>query len=312
MIEPVSAQARMLRFVLRHGVKARVTDAPDLLRIRASVDAIARLAPDLPRGVARTIGDVGGVESEIHVPVDFAGDRHVLYLHGGGFVAGSFRTHRGISGRLARGVGARVLVPNYRLAPEHPFPAALDDSVAVYAALLAQGVSPADLALAGDSAGGNLVFALLLKLKALGLPQPGAAVGLSPFVDMTGSGDSMSGNAALDPFLEAAGFPAIVGAYAPGQDPTEPLLSPLFGNLSGLPPCFIQCGSDEILRDDAVRLHAALLAAGVSSELEVWARMPHVWQAFARFLPEARTAIGRIVTFLDSHLGARTVDAAAA
>lgn len=312
MNEPVSAQARMLRVVLRYAIKARLDDKPDLIRVRNSVDALARFSPDFPRGVRRNAFRIAGVAAERHATTTATSGRAILYLHGGGFVAGSPRTHRGIAGRLARGVRAEAFVPDYRLAPEHPFPAALDDAVAVYRALLERGQDPSALALAGDSAGGNLVFALLLTLKEKGLPLPAAAVALSPFVDMSGSGDSMRGNAALDPFLQVAGLPAIVGAYAPDRDPLEPLLSPLFGDLAGLPPCFIQCGSDEILRDDSVRMHAALRAAGVAAELEVWNRMPHVWQAFARFLPEGKAAIGRICGFLNATLDARAGEGALA
>jgi acetyl esterase/lipase len=302
MVETVSAQARMLRFVLRHAVKTRVHAKPDIARIRLSMDRIARLAPDLPRGVVRRSTALAGLEAECHAPKDAPARFRILYLHGGGFVSGSPRTHRGIAGRLARGVGAQVVVPDYRLAPEHPFPAALEDCAAVYRALLARPGGARRLALAGDSAGGNLVFALLLKLKEEGAPLPAAAVGLSPFVDMTGSGQSLRRNADLDPLLHVAGFPSVVRAYAPGEDPRNPLLSPLFGDLSGLPPCLIQCGSDEILLDDAVRLEAAFVAAGVDCALEVWPHMPHVWQAFAKFVPEARTAIGRVAAFLRRRL----------
>ncbi|MFD1331402.1 alpha/beta hydrolase [Methylopila musalis] len=301
---PVSAQARMLNLVLRYAVKPRLEHNPDVIRLRREVDAVARVAPDFPRNVVRRADAVGGVAVERHTAIGHRGGRTLLYLHGGAFVAGSPRTHRGIAGRLARGVGAETVVPDYRLAPEHPFPAALADAVAVYAALLEEAAAPDAVALVGDSAGGNLAFALLLRLKADGLPLPAAAVGLSPFVDMTGSGDSMSGNAGLDPFLDAAGLPLVVDAYASGRDLRDPLLSPLFGDLSGLPPCFLQCGGSEILRDDAVRLHAALCAAGTPATLEVWPEMPHVWQAFARFLPEARTAIAHMVAFLDATLAA--------
>ncbi|WP_271201459.1 alpha/beta hydrolase [Methylopila turkensis] len=304
MNEPVSVRARMLRLALRYAVKPRLLGEPDLLRLRAEVDAVARLAPDAPRNVERRATRVGGLAAEAHAPVGFAGSRVLLYLHGGAFVAGSPRTHRGISGRLARGVGATTITPDYRLAPEHPFPAALEDALGVYEALLESGVAPGAIGLVGDSAGGNLVFALMLDLKRRGLPQPAAAVALSPFVDLTGSGESMSGNKALDPFLEPEGLPALVAAYAPGRDPRDPLVSPLYGDLAGLPPCFVQCGGDEILRDDSVRMNAALLAAGVDATLEIWPQMPHVWQAFARFLPEGRSAIARIVAFLDARLAA--------
>ncbi|GLK55270.1 acetyl esterase/lipase [Methylopila capsulata] len=302
MREPVSAQARLLCLALRYGVKPRLTANPDLLRLRRQIDAIARLAPDLPKNVERSALRIGGLAAERHAPIGYGGGRAILYLHGGAFVAGSPRTHRGVAGRLARGAQAETIVPDYRLAPEHPHPASLEDSLAVYRALLDRGQSPAAIALAGDSAGGNLVFALLLRLKAEGLPLPAAAVALSPFVDMSGEGESMRKNALLDPFLEVACLPTVVDAYAPGRDVRDPSLSPLYGDLRGLPPCLIQCGGDEILRDDSVRMHRALLAAGVAAELEVWPKMPHVWQAFARFLPEARSAIRRISSFLNARL----------
>lgn len=302
--EALSAQARLLRVVLRYGVKTRVHETPDIARIRVSMERVARLAPDQPFGVTRRHVAIAGLPAEAHRRHGTAPANTILYLHGGGFVSGSPRTHRGIAGRLARGVDAQVIVPDYRLAPEHPFPAALDDAEAAYLALLDSGVAPERLAIAGDSAGGNLIFALMLKLKGRGAPLPAAAVGLSPFADFTGSGESFVVNAASDPLLHVRGFPSVVNAYAPGQDCTNPLLSPIFGDLAGLPPTLIQCGSDEILLDDARRLHVALMQAGVPCDLEVWPRMPHVWQAFASFLPEARRAIARITGFLQTHFAA--------
>lgn len=314
MSHPVSVRAHLLRFFMRHAVKSRAHAKPDIARIRRSMEALARYAPDRPRGVAIRPTVMAGVAAEWNTPFGAANAtrRRILYLHGGGFVSGSPRTHRGIAGRLARAADAKVVVPDYRLAPEHPFPAGLDDALAVYRALIDRDTAPEDLAVVGDSAGGNLVFALLLKLKEEGAPMPAAAVGLSPFVDMTGSGDSLLANAALDPLLHIAGFPTVVGAYASGLDPRNPLLSPIFGDLAGLPPCLIQCGSDEILLDDAVRLQRALETAGVHAELEVWTQMPHVWQAFARLIPEARTAIGRIATFLGKHFDAEPAEKKAA
>lgn len=294
----LSAQARLLRVVLRYGVKTRVHASPDIAAIRVNMERVARVAPDQPFGVKRSLVEIAGIPAEIHAPQKVQPDRFILYLHGGGFVSGSPRTHRGIAGRLARGVLAEVIVPDYRLAPEHPFPAATEDATAAYLALLARGIDPSRIAVAGDSAGGNLIFSMLLKLKGEGLPMPAAAVGLSPFADFTASGESFHLNAASDPLLHVRGFPSVVNAYAPGVDARDPLLSPLFGELSGLPPTLIQCGSDEILLDDAVRMHKALREAGVACELEVWPRMPHVWQAFASFLPEGRKAMDRIYAFL--------------
>lgn len=298
----VSGRAKLLRVFMRYAVKTRVHAKPDIARIRLSMERVARFAPDI-REARRRTGEVAGVAGEWTAPRAGSTERFVLYLHGGAFVSGSSRTHRGVAGRIAVGAGAEVFVPDYRLAPEHPFPAGLDDAVAVYRGLLESGVRPDRLALAGDSAGGNLIFALLLKLKAEGVALPAAVVGMSPFVDMTGSGESMLLNAELDPMLHVAGFPSVVQAYAPDHDPRDPLLSPLFGDLAGLPPCLIQCGSDEILRDDSVRLHRALTQAGVASELEVWTKMPHAFQAFAPLIPEAVTALDRIASFLRATMG---------
>lgn len=294
----LSAQARLLRLVMRYGVKTRVHVSPDIARIRRSVEALARIAPDQPFGTMRRPMAIAGMAAEAHSPRGAKPDRKILYLHGGGFVSGSPRTHRGLAGRLARGVKAETIVPDYRLAPECPFPSAIKDAARAYMALIDAGCAPARLAIAGDSAGGNLVFATLLKLKGQGAPMPAAAVAMSPFVDFTASGESFYANNALDPLLDTRGFPSLVEAYAPGVDARDPLLSPLFGDLADLPPTLIQCGSDEILRDDAVRMTAALRAAGVPCELEVWPRMPHVWQAFASFLPEGRKAVARINAFL--------------
>ena len=294
----VSAQARVLRLVMRYGFKTRVHATPDIARIRRSVDRFARIAHDQPFGVSRRAVEIAGIPAETHARNGRTPEHHVLYLHGGAFCCGSPRTHRGLAGRIARGVGAEVIVLDYRLAPEHPFPAALEDAAAAYLDFLSRGVDPSRIAVAGDSAGGNLVFALMLKLKELGAPMPAAAVGMSPFTDFTASGDSFRLNAALDPLLHVRGLPSVVQAYAPGIDARNPLLSPIFGDLSGLPPTLIQCGSDEILLDDARRLHAGLVRAGVACELEVWPSMPHVWQAFAVFLPEGQLAIRRINAFL--------------
>jgi len=211
-------------------------------------------------------------------------------------VAGSAFTHRGLAGRLARAAGLRVLLPHYRLAPEDPLPAALRDARRAWEALIAEGFSPSDIALGGDSAGGGLAFALLAELCAAGTP-PRAIIGFSPWTDLTGQGASITGNAEADPLFPAERFGDLVG-FALGEVPPEdPRLSPLFAAFPAPPPVLIQVGLTEILRDDSLRLAERLRSFGAPVTLETWPDTPHVWQMFG-FLPEARQAIASAARFL--------------
>ncbi|MCC6778622.1 MAG: alpha/beta hydrolase [Hyphomicrobiales bacterium] len=225
-------------------------------------------------------------------------DRHVLYLHGGGYVAGSPALYRDLVWRIADACHAQCLCTDYRLAPEHPYPAALDDAVAAYRWLLVQGALPAHVALMGESAGGGLVIGTLLKLRDDGVPLPGAAVALSPWTDLAMTGSSVRTNAAKDVMIRADEMTRIAGYYLGDADPHTPYASPHYGNLAGLPPTLIQVGDEEVLLDDAVRIAERMRAAGCEVTLEVWPRVPHGWQAWARVMPEARRAIARIGAFV--------------
>jgi epsilon-lactone hydrolase len=231
-------------------------------------------------------------------------DRTVLYLHGGGYAMGSPQTFRDLTSRIGRAAGARVLVPDYRLAPEHPFPAAVNDAVASYRWLLAQGAAPEQVVIAGDSAGGGLTLATLVALRDQGDPLPAAGVCESPWVDMEGTGGSMNTRAAVDPLMERAVVQQMAAQYLAGADPRSPLAAPLHADLAGLPPLLIQVGECETLLDDAVRVAARAQAAGVDVTLEEFEGMPHVWHFFASFLPEAREAIQRIGDFVREHTAA--------
>ena len=224
--------------------------------------------------------------------------RVLLYLHGGGYVMGSPNTHRALAGELSRAAGAAVLLPDYRLAPEAPFPAAVDDAVAVYEWLLAQGHRPAQLAIAGDSAGGGLTVATLIALREKSSPQPRCAVCLSPWSDLNCSNASYQTRAAADPMITSADISMMAKLYLNGADPKSPLASPNRADLSGLPPLLIHVGRDELLLDDAVVLHEAARSAGVVSTLEIWDDMIHVWHAFHPMLPEGRQGIARIGEYL--------------
>ncbi|HVN91647.1 MAG TPA: alpha/beta hydrolase [Candidatus Binataceae bacterium] len=243
----------------------------------------------------------GGVDAEWVCAPNAAADRVVLYLHGGGYVIGSVNTHRDLMARISRASGATVLGLNYRLAPEHAFPAAVDDAVAGYKWLLAQGIKPSKIAVAGDSAGGGLTAATLVAIKDNKLPTPAAAALLSPWVDMEGLGESMTTRSAADPVVQKAGLLGMAAAYLQGQNAKSPLAAPLYADLKGLPPLLIQVGDAETLLDDAIRLNDRAKAAGVSTKLEVWPEMIHVWQLFASFLPEGQQAIDGIGKFIAEH-----------
>jgi acetyl esterase/lipase len=242
--------------------------------------------------------EAGGVDAEWVCAPNAASDRFVLYLHGGGYVIGSVNTHRDMIARISRAAEARVLALNYRLAPEHPFPAAVDDAVAGYKWLLAQGAKPSRIAIGGDSAGGGLAAATLVAIRDAKLPIPAAGVLLSPWVDLEGLGESMTTRVEADPAVRKEGLVGMAQAYLGGQDPKTPLAAPLYADLKGLPPLLIQVGDAETLLDDSNRLEARAKAAGVNTKLEVWPEMIHVWQLFASFLPEGQQAIDGIGKFI--------------
>ncbi|ACL57836.1 alpha/beta hydrolase [Methylobacterium nodulans] len=292
-----SLRAHFLAWIVRRQIRRRLAGATDVRQVRRVFDAAA--FPD-PPGIGFRPGLVGGIAGEWAERRGLGPDApRLLYLHGGGFVACSPRTHRPLIGGFA-GRGFRVFTPDYRLAPEHPYPAALDDAVAAWTEFAAEGQA----VLAGESAGGNLVLALMLRLRRTGGPLPAAAAIFSPATDMEGMGASMHENAARDAMFSPETFRPIVDAYLAGHDPTDPLVSPLRGDLAGLPPLLIHVGERELLRDDSVRLAAKARAAGVTVALTVWPVVPHAWQFASSFLPEARRSLGEASDFLKARLAA--------
>jgi len=242
----------------------------------------------------------GGVPAEwVSAPGADAG-RNVLYLHGGGYTIGSIKTHRCLAGWVSRAAKARVLLIDYRLAPEHPHPAAVDDSLAAYRFMLDSGVNPARAVVAGDSAGGGLAVATLLAIRDAKLPLPAAAVCLSPWVDMEGTGESMKTKADVDPMVGGASLGDMASAYLGGKDPRTPLASPLYADLKGLPPMLIQVGTAEVLLDDSSRLAERARQAGVEVVYEPWENMIHVWQIFVPMLDESKQAVERIGEYIRS------------
>jgi acetyl esterase/lipase len=256
-----------------------------------------------PEGIVATPLDAGGVRAEWVTMPGARDDRALLYLHGGGYVLGSINSHRGLAARLSRDLRARVLVIDYRLAPEHPHPAAVEDAVAAYRFLRTQGLAPANIAIAGDSAGGGLTVATLLALRDAGEELPAAAACLSGWFDLVGTGESNTSKGDDDPIVNMPGLLRMAAMYlADRKAEDEPTASPLYADPTGLPPLLLQVGESEILRDDSIRFAEKARQAGVEVELEVWPEMVHVWQAFGDQVPESKDAVAKIARFLDQHL----------
>lgn len=284
-------------------LRARPLEANrSLAEMRADIETLATVFP-VPPDIALEPVDAGGVPAEWITAPGARSDCAILYLHGGGYVVGSIRSHRELASRLSRAAAARVLLIDYRLAPEHPHPAAVEDAVAAYRWLLGK-MAAARIAIAGDSAGGGLTVATLVALRDARLPLPAAGVCLSPWVDLEGIGPSMVSKATVDPMVQHDGLKKMAEMYLAGQNPRTPLAAPLYADLSSLPPLLIQVGTAETLLDDATRLTERARKAGVTVTLEPWDDMIHVWQVFAGMLPEARQAIDRIGAFVQQRVRA--------
>jgi monoterpene epsilon-lactone hydrolase len=228
-----------------------------------------------------------------------AGSRTILYLHGGGYVSCSPATHRPIIAALARGTPAQVFAPNYRLAPEHPYPAALDDAEHAYEWLLSLGIPSKAIAVAGDSAGGGLTLALLMRLRDQGVALPACAVLFSPWTDLAGTGASRQLNDGKDAMFRPENVPAFAACYAPPAAWRDASVSPVYGRLDGLPPLHFQVGSQELLRDDAVRVHEGVLSSGGTSELVAYDGVFHVWQMLDGLVPESGEALAWACAFVN-------------
>jgi len=301
----VSIQAELVRLGARFFIKRSTGPDVSIAERRRRLHAYEHWIPQPPAGIATVERPLGGIPAVRVVPAEARRGHHILYLHGGGYVAGSLALYRHLTWRFAAAAAVRLTAIDYRLAPEHPFPAALDDAVAAWRALLAEGADPRRCTVMGDSAGGGLTLALALRLRDQAEPLPAALVALSPWTDLAITGASSWLNAAADPMQNADDLLPLAAQYLGGADPRNPYASPLYGDPRGLPPTLLQVGSDEILRDDAVRMGERMGDAGCEVALEVWPRMPHVWHSFAPVLPEARQAIARIGAFVRRWTAAR-------
>jgi len=274
-----------------------IAGRPTVQETRENFEQMTKVFPVAPDVKCEPV-NAGGVKSEwVTAPGADAG-RAVLYLHGGGYVIGSINTHRDLASRISRATKARVLLIDYRLAPEHPFPAAVEDSVAAYRWMLAQGLKPSRIAVAGDSAGGGLTVATLVAIRDAKLAVPAAGVCLSPWIDLEGIGDSMKSKASVDPMVQKEGLLEMAAHYLNGQDARSPLAAPLYADLAGLPPLLVQVGTAETLLDDSTRLAERARKAGVKVTLEPWNDMIHVFQVFAPMLDEGQQAIDKIGEFV--------------
>jgi epsilon-lactone hydrolase len=264
--------------------------ATDVAQRRRDIDARG-LGFGLPADVSVQTVSAGGVPAEWTSTPGADHSSVVLYVHGGGYVIGSLDSHRHLVAEIGRASGCRALSLDYRLAPEHPFPAPVEDTLAAYRFLLESGIKPGRICIAGDSAGGGLVVAAMLAIRDAGLPQPGCGWCISPWVDMLSSGASMADNAARDPTVQKAGILDMAGLYLGGADPRSVLASPVYGDLHGLPALLIQVGAVETLLDDALMLARKAALADVYVDLQVWPEMIHVWHQWFTQLGAARRAI---------------------
>jgi len=270
---------------------------------RARLDEVAGADPVAGDIVFERL-TLGGVAVERSLAPGADPSRVLIYFHGGGYCSGSIASHRGMVAEAGRAAGVAALAVGYRLAPEHPFPAALEDALAVWDALVAEGVDPAKMAIGGDSAGGGLTLALMLSLKAQGRPLPACGWLISPWTDLAMTGATLTTKASVDPLISEAYLTELARQYLAGADPANPLISPLRADLAGLPPLLIQVGSAETLLDDAARIAERAGAADVAVTLEVWPHMIHAWPLWAAHLESGRRALAHAGAFIRARLSA--------
>ncbi len=289
------ATSRRARFIRKRIGNFSVSEDVPIEDRRAAMDKIDRLPR--PRHVDYVDTTVGGIPAIVATPTKIRPDRHILYVHGGAYVVGSPKSHIAMCARLAKRAAATVTVIDYRLAPEHPYPAAVDDCVAAYRAIIA-GVDPSLVTIAGDSAGGGATLATLGALRAVGDPMPAAVYVLSPWADLTASGESIVTREPFDPMFDGNGLIEAAQTYAGNTPLDDPGVSPLFADPTGYPPTLIQTGMDEILLSDSTRLAERYEAAGVDIRLDLRDEMWHVYQILAGYMPEATEAVIRAAVFI--------------
>jgi acetyl esterase/lipase len=305
-----SLQSHLFRFVLNHRHlfrfqlkrRAVIDFNTSITRFREECENGARLLGKVPAGIKVSSVTINDIPAEWILPSQATKDKVILYTHGGGYVSGSCNDHRSIVARVVKGSNVGALLFEYRLAPEHPYPAALDDSVTVYRWLLEQGISPSQIIIAGESAGGGLCLAMLLALRDQEIPLPAAAVAISPWTDLKCTGESYQTKNKVS-LAPAESWTVFSKYYVGDNDPCLPWISPLYGNLHGLPPILIHAGEDDELIDDSIRFAEKANAAGTNVILKVGERMVHCFPLLPPFIPEARQAMDEICAFIKTHIG---------
>lgn len=297
----VGPYLKLVRWVVRLLTRNRLTEGLAVEKQRKVMEQAAMLS-FIPRSVVHQQSSMANIVVDWLRPKTADDGKVILFLHGGGYVLGSLKTHGELAGKLAAAANINLAMPDYRLAPEHPFPAALDDALACFQALLASGLSADKILVAGDSAGGGLSLALLLKIKELGLEQPAGAYLISPLTDLTTSSESHTTRAEADPLLSHHWLSYGAEVYAGNEDLKHPMLSPLFAELSGLPPIMIQVGNDEILLDDSLQFAEKAHSQGVEINATVWPDMWHDFQAGGFGLPQQAEAISEFAAFANTTL----------
>jgi acetyl esterase/lipase len=305
----MSLRAKLFHLILRHRYLLKGKLKPDSVSPDTSIE---KLRADTDRVAAKLVRKIEGVT---YTPTQYDGcyaewvkaegapqDKAVLYFHGGGFVMGNARSHRNIVGNFVKRLGINALVFDYRLAPEHPAPAAVCDATAIYAWLLEQGYQPKNIAFAGDSAGGGIALATLIKCKDDGMPLPAVCAAFSPCTDATLSGKSHTTRVQADPCTPRGANETFLQYYTGNGDPRHPYTSPLFADLTGLPPLIIQVGNDETLRDDSTRFAVKAAQSGVEVKIKVWPGMFHCFPLLAPMFPEATRALTEVCDFLRGKL----------
>lgn len=296
-----SIQNYLLRAVFKASGRNKTIENHSVDKARNNINRLTFIAK-IPKGVKFEKINCDGVSCEWAIPANLKHKGVVLYLHGGAYISGSIETHRSLVGRIARASKTKCLSVDYRLAPEHPYPAGLNDAMNVYQWLLKQGVDHKKIVIAGDSAGGGLALAATIKLKDENKPIPAATVCLSPWLDLECTGDSAWKLVEHDPMLKNGFGEIYANHYAPNQDLKHPYISPYYCNPAGLPPIFIQVSDSELVLDDSTRFVIKAKEAGVDIEMEIWERTMHVWHVFAPILPEATKAIKKLGHYIEQKI----------
>jgi acetyl esterase/lipase len=297
----ISWQARITNFILRRMKPSLAKKEGDQLGVFLRKQ-MAMTGDKTPKDAVVEKISMGGVECEWVNVGSVPANKALVYFHGGAYVSGSPVSHREYAAAMSAALGIKLLMVDYRLAPEYPFPAPIEDALAVYKTLVEDGYDANDLFVGGDSAGGNLTLSLLQQIRSLGLTMPKAACLFSPWLDLTHAGDSMVSNAAVDPMLPVTMLQRCADIYAAGADKNDPSISPIFADMTGFPPMIIHVGSTEILLDDAKTIADLCEQAGVEAELNIWEKAPHAFPVMVKFLPEARAAIEQTAVFFRTKL----------